>query len=106
MHMEAYSMRSFALIILLAATTALVGQEAPQRFSFEAKPANVSGTDTYTLSKSTAGYIVSGTSEMKSAQGVIEMRHSEELGPAWEFKQYKFSAKVNGDDQKIEAVRK
>jgi hypothetical protein len=99
-------MRQAALFSLLAISISLFAQEAPQAFKFEVKPAKISGMDTYTISKVADGYRISGTSEMTSPQGPVTMTYSEDLGAAWDFKQYNFSAKVNGELQNVEAIRK
>lgn len=95
-----------ALIFLLFASVISLAQEAPQTFRFEVKIAKITGTDTYRISKTADGYRVAGTTDMNTPQGSVKITHSEELGPAWDFKQYSFSAIVNGDTQKVEAVRK
>jgi uncharacterized protein len=99
-------MRQVAFLFTLAISISLFGQEVPQTFKFEVKPAKITGSDTYTIAKTSDGYRVAGTAEMNSSQGAIVMTHAEELGPAWDFKQYKFSAKVNSDVQNVSAVRK
>lgn len=100
-------MRPVAFLSLLVVSIALTAQESPQRFNFEVKPGKLTGSDTYTISKTAEGYIVAGTGVMKTApQSEVAITHSEELGPAWDFKQYKFSAKMNGDAQNVDAVRK
>jgi hypothetical protein len=104
--MEVCSMRHAALFTFLTLAAVMMAQEAPQTFKFEVKPAKISGSDTYTISKTAEGYRVSGTSEMTSPQGPVTMTYSEDLGTSWDFRQYKFSAKVNGDLQNVDAVRK
>ena len=100
-------MRRFALLIfLLSLALVSMAQEVPQTFKFEVKLAKITGTDVYTISKAADGYRVAGTTDMTTPQGAVKITHSEQLGPAWDFKQYTFSAIVNGDTQKVEAVRK
>lgn len=99
-------MQRLALFVFLTLAVISKAQEVPQTFKFEVKVAKITGTDTYTITKSADGYRVAGTTEMNTQQGAVKITHSEQLGAAWDFNRYSFSAIVNGDTQKIEAVRK
>ncbi len=99
-------MRRFALLCLLALPFSLAAQDTLQKFHYSIKPANISGTDTYTITKTETGYRVAGTSQMTSARGPIVMNHTEVLGPSWDLKEYRFSAQVGGQAQNVDVLRK
>jgi hypothetical protein len=97
-------MRRLVLIVLLV-TSSLFAQDSKQRFRIELKPANLSGTDEYTIVKSADGYKIAGNTNLKTSNGPMTFMHSEEVAPDWTMISYKLVATGNGASQSVELIR-
>jgi pimeloyl-ACP methyl ester carboxylesterase len=69
------------------------------------KPANLSGTDEYTIVKSADGYKIAGNTNLKTSNGPMTFMHSEEVAPDWTMISYKLVATGNGASQSVELIR-
>ena len=106
MGVEVRLMRWLVLVSLLISSLAALAQETPQKFHFEIKPANITGTDEYTISKTADGFHVSGNGSMSSPGREVQMTHGEDLDASWQLKEYRFAAKVGNEAQNVNALRR
>jgi pimeloyl-ACP methyl ester carboxylesterase len=83
-----------------------LAQEAPQRFHFEIKNANISGTDEYTITKTADGFHISGNVKASMPGREILMTHSQDLDSSWMLKEYRLSVRAGAEVQNVNALRK
>ena len=97
-------MRRIGFVLLLL-TASLFAQETRNRFRLQLKPANLSGTDEYTIVKTATGYRISGNTVINAPNGVTELTHSEEVSPDWNLTSYKLESKSGGPGQSVELTK-